>query len=399
MARPPKPRARGTGSITEHKHSGRYLWRYQGKSGYAETYREADLILQLMIERAEQRGPLTVTEWLEQWLDRRELEGRVRHVAMERRHVGAYVASYEPFTTRPLAKLSRRDCVKWLRWLEQRPSSRGGRLAKSTITQARALLSRALSDAADDALLPTNPLRDVRILGGAEKRPHEWLRPEEVEAVLALKLDPKQRSIITVAIFTGLSPLELWSLRWEHVRLDGDAPLIEVRGTVKRSSRVRDVPLVRLLPDYPGPVDALLAWREEQTRLRRLAVAKGKAPVISPLVWPSVTGSVLAPTADPARWRAKSLRKDGKIYERKSIPEQAGIKRHIVFRDLRHTFASNLVSGSWGAPIDLHRLARLMGHSDVQATQIYAHLHPDAAMGALRAIDLDATRQKRGDGV
>lgn len=399
MPRPPKRRARGTGSITEHKHSGRYLWRYQGKSGYAETYREADLILQLMIERHEQRGPLTVAQWLEEWLDRRELERRVRHVQMERRHVAAYIASYEPFTTRPIAKLTRRDCVKWLRWLEQKPSKRGGRLAKSTITQARALLSRALSDAADDAHLSSNPLKDVRIQGGAEKRPHEWLRPAEVEAVLALDLDAKQRSIITVAIFTGLSPLELWSLRWEHVHLDGDAPLIEVRGTVKRSSRIRDVPLVRLVPSHPGPVDALKAWREEQKQIRRLAAAKGKAPVISPLVWPSATGGVLSPTSDPSRWRAKTLRKNGKVYERKSIPEQAGIKRHIVFRDLRHTFASNLVSGSWGAPIDLHRLARLMGHSDVQATQIYAHLHPDAAMGALRAIDLDATRQKRGDSV
>ena len=61
----------------------------------------------------------------------------------------------------------------------------------------------------------------------------------------------------------------------------------------------------------------------------------------------------------------KTLRKHLKTWL-----ENAGIIRHITFHCARHTFATLLVT----LGIDIYVICKLMGHSDVRITQIYAKL-------------------------
>ena len=374
-----KRRKKGTGSVDQYR--GRWRWRIAGREGYADTRAEAEVELRFWREELSARPPvLTVWTYLDEWMDERELEGRVKWPDRERASLRAYVEPYEIFHTKPLTKLRRQDCVAWIRELERGTGKRGKPLGKRTIQNAKALVHRALEDAVDRGLITGNPLHGARVIGGTEKRAHDWLRPDEVEAVLALELSLKQRAVITVAIFTGLSPLELWSLRWQHVDLK--ARMLHVRGLVKRSSRVRDVPLIR------GADTALSEWKHEQLIERRRRAEQGEVARVSPYVFPSATGTRLRIDADPAKWKDKAYTgRDGNRKVRLGVPKLAGIERHIVFRDLRHTFASNLVSGSWGPAIPLERLAYLMGHSDARATQIYAHLHPDGPIAAMRRLD------------
>src|SRR4029079_17535532 len=49
---------------------------------------------------------------------------------------------------------------------------------------------------------------------------------------------------------------------------------------------------------------------------------------------------------------------------------------------LRHTFGAHLAS----AGVPLHTLAKLMGHSSVQITEIYAHLAPDIQQAAIERL-------------
>lgn len=85
------------------------------------------------------------------------------------------------------------------------------------------------------------------------------------------------------------------------------------------------------------------------------------------LVWPARDGGYHADGYD-AGW--DKLRK------------VAGVTRRIRFHDLRHTYASHLLQGSWvptlvARPLRLEELRDLLGHADIAVTQRYAHLCSD----------------------
>jgi len=52
------------------------------------------------------------------------------------------------------------------------------------------------------------------------------------------------------------------------------------------------------------------------------------------------------------------------------------IGKQVWWHLLRHTCASSLVSGWWGMRWSLEDVSRVLGHTDVRTTQIYAHLEP-----------------------
>jgi integrase len=64
------------------------------------------------------------------------------------------------------------------------------------------------------------------------------------------------------------------------------------------------------------------------------------------------------------------------------IRVEAGIP-DVRIHDLRHTFASLLVSGGMSLPM----IGRLLGHTQVQTTQRYAHLFDDPLRAGLQQVD------------
>lgn len=65
--------------------------------------------------------------------------------------------------------------------------------------------------------------------------------------------------------------------------------------------------------------------------------------------------------------------------------EAAGIKKHITFHCFRHSFATNqLTEGT-----DLYIISKMMGHTDIRTTQIYAKVVDSKKEEAAQAIKLD----------
>lgn len=62
--------------------------------------------------------------------------------------------------------------------------------------------------------------------------------------------------------------------------------------------------------------------------------------------------------------------------------ETASLPFRCFLHKLRHTFASHLVQ----AGVDLYRVSKLLGHSSIQMTEIYAHLAPQDLTTAIKKL-------------
>jgi hypothetical protein len=93
------------------------------------------------------------------------------------------------------------------------------------------------------------------------------------------------------------------------------------------------------------------------------------------LVFPTASGKL--------RQQGKPFGKSGTL---RGYYRAAGIalRPHLHFHALRHTFASNLISGALGRQWSMQEVQVLMGHSSIMVTQRYAHLGEDAIAIAVR---------------
>jgi excisionase family DNA binding protein len=200
--------------------------------------------------------------------------------------------------------------------------------SKSSANRYLALMKKMFSLAIEEGYLETNPA--AKIKKSSEKdRLKERVLTEEEEARLKITSYPVLRSIISVALHTGMRLQETLSLRWAQV------DLVEMTLTVERtkSGKLRTIPLNAAL-------------REELSRLKS---QDGRSPYVFPN---PRTGKPLTTvkTAFGAACRRAGI---------------AGLR----FHDLRHTFGSRLVEK--GA--DIETVRSLLGHASIAVTQRYVH--------------------------
>jgi integrase len=162
------------------------------------------------------------------------------------------------------------------------------------------------------------------------------------------------RTVILLALKTGLRQGELLALRWEDVDLVAGKIRIAhsvTRGvvTTPKSGKPREVPL------SDAAVRALRAHRH----------LRGE------LVFCDGAGKMLTKGA----CKCPLLR----ACKRASL-------RQVGWHALRHTFASHLVMRN----VPLKAVQELLGHATIEMTMRYAHLSPDARRDAVSVLDLPA---------
>lgn len=334
----------------------------------------------------------------EEWIAAREISRRVRGIRQELAVWRAHIER-APFFHAPIAGIRRRDVADWLEQLLATPATQAVRgsdgpvrritsrvLSRATVAKALRLVRGVFGYALEREHLEVNPIDKMTVPSHArddEDVSDAWtfLEQSEIDAVgSSPALAPADgerddRDLYTIAIYTGLRRGELFALHWEDVHLAGERPRVVVRrghtGPTK-SGRRREVPLL---------APALAAFQ-------RLQAAAGRRDV---LVFPNPDGTMYGASYE-AGWRDKSERRGPPLEEGgpptlRVVPgakSRAGITRDVRFHDLRHTFASHLVMGTWGRRWTLEEVRVVMGHSTIRMTERYAHLAPEGLHAAAR---------------
>jgi integrase len=178
----------------------------------------------------------------------------------------------------------------------------------------------------------------------------DFLTFEEAERLCKGPRD-EWRTMIFVALRTGMRRGELLGLRWEDVDLS--VGRIHVRQTyVQEEFGTPKSGKPRLIPLGDDVIEELRIQRHDR----------------GPLVFCDHLGKPLAPSL--------------LMSPLKRATKRAGL-RDIGWHVLRHTFASHLVMRG----VALKIVQELLGHSAIETTMIYAHLMPEIVRDAVRALD------------
>lgn len=229
-----------------------------------------------------------------------------------------------------------------------------------TINTRLGTLRRMLSLAVDWKLIREVP--EIEFLEEDDISPRFLTDQEAAELVRAAQ--PQWRSMILVALRTGLRIGELRGLQWLDVDLV--RRVIQVRrtdpgrrkmdATSPKGKRERTVPLTN------DAVDVLTSIRPEVTKP-------------TAFVWPA-----LLKRSGEIRMRARSEK--GCWHGITFAALAAGLE-DVGWHTLRHTYASHLVMR--GVPI--RTVQAWLGHSSIVMTEKYSHLSPDYGHAAANVLD------------
>ena len=165
---------------------------------------------------------------------------------------------------------------------------------------------------------------------------------KEIEELLKISSETVKK-IILIGINTGFRAGEIANLTWNDIDFSRKVAIVQAKDDWQpKDNDLREVPLKDKF------VKLLKKWRQK-----------------------TKSEYVLGRKFTPER-----LSKLFKKYTR-----LAGMK-DVSLHTLRHTYASHLAM----AGVDLYTIAKLLGHSDVSTTQIYAHLLPDTLRNAVNKL-------------
>jgi len=188
--------------------------------------------------------------------------------------------------------------------------------------------------------LRENPASLVKPLKTDDKKPVRFLTLEECEQLLEAA-SPEYYPVVFTLLNTGMRKAELENLRWEDVDFQRAKMMVRAKEDWNPKTGEREIPLSE---DLCSLLSELKGSRKKPKRTDYVFPIKG--------------------TGRSHNWLREELIRTAR---------RAQIHDLTRVHTLRHTFASHLVMNG----VDLPTVGKLMGHSDVETTMIYAHLAPE----------------------
>ena len=267
------------------------------------------------------------------------------------------------FGKKPLDKIIRADVKSFLLHLHKEG------LSRSTLSLCRDVLSGVLTQAIDDELIHVNPVVGVLKMLKLErdkKIPVEPMTFKEVALFLdtCQRLQPDYYPLFLTAFRTGMRMGEVLALEWRDIDFNGNFIRVErsfKRGNVggTKTSKARRVDMSDQLHNE---LDRLHTQRLQE------ALVKGR----------DYPNNIIFHHKDGGHISQNTLRG---IFKRLLV--KSGI-RELRFHDIRHTFASLLLTNGES----LTYVKEQLGHSSIQMTvDIYGHLIPGSNRDAVNRLD------------
>jgi len=223
------------------------------------------------------------------------------------------------------------------------------RINTSSIYQARKdfiCINSMFNRAVAEGYLVKNPCDNIKRFKIPQKQP---LFFTELQFDLLLSvIDSKViRDIVILAVQTGMRQSEILNLKWNQVNFKDRFIILDNQSNVTKSKKVRTIPL---------SIKALQILTERQlTERTEFVFTINDRPINQNFLSHKFHKYVL----------------------------KANINPKLNFHSLRHTFASWLVQKG----VSIYEVQKLLGHSSVSVTQIYAHLQPDNLRGAIEKLN------------
>lgn len=215
------------------------------------------------------------------------------------------------------------------------------KLTNGTVDNYLRCLKAAFNVAVEEGIMPTNPMLALdrsHLKGTTYER--EFLSVEEVKKLIDTPCRrPDIKGAFLFSCFCGLRISDVRSLQWKHVVTAGEKMYLKI--TQFKTRRPLSIPLSR----------QALRWMPER------GGAEEDEYIFPPL---SKNMTVLDDWA-----------------------KEAGINKHITFHVSRHTFATmELTMGA-----DIYTTSKLLGHTSVATTQIYAKVINSKKEEAVSLLD------------
>jgi len=246
-------------------------------------------------------------------------------------YVGNRLTKY--FKQTPIGKITTYDIKSWRVWRKDQTSNRGTPVSKSTLNIELSFLKTMFNLAVEWGWLSENPAQPVKRLKGEVKR-MRFLNRDEI-ARLINSADSVLKPVVVTAISTGMRRGEILNLKWKDV--DFENGFIKVEKSKNKDRR--DIPIETFL----------------RVTLESLTESREK-------------GEFVFLVKNGPRLGVGYL-----DYHFQLLREKVGLD-DFRFHDLRHTAASLYASGG----CDIMSLKNLLGHKNIEMTQRYAHLIPNA---------------------
>lgn len=247
----------------------------------------------------------------------------------------------------PFSKIDNRFAEDFKLYLLSAPcgGNKSGTISRNTAVTYFSIFKAALKQAFIDGYLTTDLSAKIKGIPEQESR-REYLTVEELNTLAGT---PYERDVLKrAALFsalTGLRHCDIQKLRWKEISMNGNQA--QLHFTQQKTKGVEYMPISQQALELSG----------EPREPEQL---------------------VFEDLPDPA-WISKPL---------KRWIEAAGITKRITFHCFRHTYATlQLSSGT-----DIYTVSKMLGHTNVKTTQIYAKVVDEKKSKAAQAIQLNTLK-------